>query len=237
MVAHTEVSICEMALRRIGVAQRFEGVTASGTLADCTDTHPNKLLCDVVYPEKRDIHLESFPWQPFRAYERLVLFDDNVNDSTDVLHPWGQEWRFAYRFPAGMLRMRRFVNDSNWRLYRGWYWDSYIWPWQEREWAFVIREHEDDKIILTDVAPENADAEFTKAVTDATRFQGTWADALGWLVAAELALVIAVDAQNKGQMAAQMYEQMFWKAAALAKNEEIPYPEGDEHFIRSRGGR
>lgn len=226
----TEVRIAEMALSRIGVARRFTG-DVDGTLANCTDTSPAKELAQEWFSDVRQRALVEAPWTFARKYARLTVVEE---DLVGTVQPWASHYQRAYGYPADCLRARRFARDPHSRFWAADTEPSH-WPWRDLLWAFIVRVHDDETVILSNVAATDADLEYTEDVTDTARFPAMFTSAFAWLLGSEMVLPLAVDLQ-KAQLCHQMYRAESWKAAAHMLNEELPPPPADEEWIRSRGG-
>jgi hypothetical protein len=88
-MATSEVSICNMALFRIGHTQRIDALTEASVPAE---------LCKELYPICRDRLLECFPWT--FAKKRVVLA--SVGDEPT-------NWLFQYQYPSDCLKVRGIV--------------------------------------------------------------------------------------------------------------------------------
>ena len=223
----TEVVIGNMALARIGVSRPLSG-DIDGTLANCTDTSVEKEQLDLWYDQSRQRALTEFPWQFARKFVALTQASDGVGEI------WDDEWDNAYEYPTDCLMARRFVNDRGLGYYK-YGCSEGIWPWSEEyEWKFVVRSHNNAKVIMTDVQTSDANLEYTGNVIDVTRFTRPFAAGLAWLIASELSLPLDVNA-GKAQAALQVYYATANQAAAFSANEEIPLPQGDQQFLNARG--
>lgn len=225
----TEVTICDMALTRLG-SRRLAG-DADGTLANCTDTSYEKELLGLWYPRCRDRVLEGFPWTFARGFATLALADDGDGEV------WEDEWDLAYSLPADCLTVRRFVSDvGRWGFYFSEDTPMGCWQWLGREaWRYVLRLHDGARVILTDVKEADADIEYTVAVTDASLFTEAFGSALAWGLAAELGTSLSV-APGKRQEAMQHYLHELRIAGAHLLNEENDQDQEDGPFMRARWG-
>lgn len=230
-MALTEVTVCNMALNRIGVSRELDG-DVDGTLANCTDTSLEKELCDRWYARARNSVLEAHPWTFARKYVTLVLNDDGTGEI------WTDEWANAYTYPSDCLKIRRFVNDVGAGVEGGGYSHGhlgtrYFGSGAFGQWRYVVRVHDSTKVILTDVATGDADIEYTYEATDASMFTESFASCLAWKLGSEIG--IALDANPaRSTQALQMYLGELKAAAASMLNEELPHRDGDGEFLQAR---
>jgi len=161
-----------------------------------------------------------------------VLNDDGTGEV------WTDEWEYAYTYPSDCLKVRRFVNDLSSGYYGyghepiGRFGGTGAWT---KAWRYVIRQHSAGTVILTDVEEDDADIEYTKLTTDVLLFPATFTEALGWLLAAEVAIPLSASTERSDH-ARVMYGRTIQQAIASNMNEDHPRDEGDGEFIRSRGG-
>lgn len=224
MVALTEIVIANMALSRAGVLRPLPA--GDGTLANSTDGSIELQACQLWYPICRDRCLEGFPWPFARAFATLTLADDGTDEI------WEEEWANAYNLPADCLRAWRFVTDRHAAVLSTGCGLAYYVP-QDDARPFVIREHGGAQVILTDVEEADADLEYTKQVTDPTRFSFTFASALAYLLGSEVSEPLSVSPERAERLR-QLYLMEGAKAASQAANEEQPPEDGDGRFLRSR---
>jgi len=97
-MATTAVSICNIALSRIGVSKVIEDLEEDSTEADVCETH---------YDAVRDAVLADFPW-PFATRYATLALDEAADDQE-----WAPEWGYSYRYPTDCLRVLRIVAASN----------------------------------------------------------------------------------------------------------------------------
>lgn len=226
MTTLTEIVIANLALSRVGISRQI--AAGDGTLSGSADTSIEKAQCLLWYEICRDRCLEEYPWPFARKFATLTLEDDGEGEA------WEDEWDNAYVYPSDCLKARRFVQDQGIGFYRL---DSTegVWPWSQMDpWRFVVRQHGGTAVILTDVAEDDADLEYTVRVTDPTEFSYSFASALAYLLASEIAVPLSVDTEKANRLLA-LYQMEGAKAAAIAFNEEEPRDEGDGSFLRSRG--
>ena len=230
MASYTEVSICEMALYRIGIAEQFTDV--DGTIAGVTDSTVEQRVCARVYAQARDRVLQSHHWTFARKFVTLVLADDGTGEI------WTDEWENAYTYPSDCLKIRRFVTDvgKGWYHTSGEFSDLRFGGSTHNEWPYVVRQHAGAKVILTDVETADADIEYTCQETDTTLYDDLFVSALAYLIAAEITVpLVGEGADAKRREMLTLYGWEMQQARSLSVNEERPHDEGDGDFVRARG--
>lgn len=88
-MAISEVTICNIALFRIGHGQKIDSLSESSAAAE---------YCRVLYPVCRDRLLEAFPWN--FARKRIVLADIGTPPTN---------WDFQYQYPPDCLKVREII--------------------------------------------------------------------------------------------------------------------------------
>jgi len=228
----TEVQLCNLALSQLGVTEQIASV-GTGTLAEVTATGLKVDLCNQWYAYSRDEFLKAYPWRFARKFATLALADDGTGEI------WRFEWANAYTYPTDCLQLRRFVNDLG-----GGSW-GYGEPYNASEfagadlsWRYVVRVHDGDKVILTDVSEVDADMEYTEKVTDLDRWDGnpSAVTSLMWLLGHRLAPGLSLG-RDLSIHCWQMYQQEVRAARALDGNEDNPHPAGRDggSYIAARG--
>lgn len=225
-MALTEVVIANMALALIGTGRPLTDV--DGTIANSTDNTAEKRQAALWYERSRNAVLEAFPWPFARGYATLVLNDDGEDDI------WGNEWDYAYDYPADCLRIRRFVNDLSAGL------AGFDYPLAGRDnqntgdsrYHYVVRLHDGDKVILTNVPEDDAQIEYTRLITDVELYTEQFALALAWLLGSRLASTL--ENADRAASAMQNYEYEIRRAWAASRNEEAPRDPPDGEFVLSR---
>lgn len=155
------------------------------------------ILCSQFYERKRDELLEAVDW-PF-ARRRAALALSGTPPS---------EWAYAYVFPEHCVAMRSI--EDGLRVRR---------PEDRIPFRIESEAGTERPLIYTD--QPNAVAIFTARVTNPARFSRTFADALSWGIASELAMPLAVKA-DLARLLAGRWEMAVRTAAASAWNQEIP---------------
>lgn len=206
----SEVQICNIALARIGVTI---GITS------LTERSAEAVACALFYEEVRDKVLGAAPWPFSRKVEALQLTGTAP-----------ARWRYAYELPDYCLRVREVyppVPDGITATeFRGWL------KWNRAPFELSYGEN-DNIVILTD--QEEATAEFSVRVTNPLLFDASFASAMAWALAAELALPLAKGV-DYSRNAAAAYEKEITEALARGLNEELPHDleNYESEFIRAR---
>jgi hypothetical protein len=224
-VALTEVDVCNMALRRLGISMPI--TSSDGTLANITSTGLASDECVFWYPKCRDRVLEWFPW-PFAL--KYQLLTGQINGDAEV---WSGEWEYAYPYPADCHRILRFVDALRGAPYSPLYDADVLRGYITKPWPYEIKLHDGTLHIFTDVGDTDAKIEYIATVTAASDYPDQFASAVAWLLASELALPMSVDVE-KSTGAYQRFALEIQMAAATGQNELSRRPEGDGEFIASR---
>lgn len=89
----TDVSICNLALFRVGVQQ---------TIASMTEQSQEARACNVVYTQCREALLREFPWSFAERIGTLALVQESPNSL----------WDYEYQCPSDALRINSVVDPS-----------------------------------------------------------------------------------------------------------------------------
>lgn len=212
MSAVDEVTVCNMALMRIGVGERV--VSSDGTLAGRTDSTLAGDHCALIYKIARDEVCTDFPWDRLTGFALLTLFD---NGDTAI---WGGQWDIAYEYPDDCLRIRKFLTVNTPGI---------------RPPAFAIAQDADGTpVILTDVQEVDANVEFTVQLADGDPVPEVM---LAQAVALKLAsmlrqpLQVAPDLVRQDE---QLYIAALSKAAKVTVNESEPPAPDDGPYLSVR---
>ena len=210
----SDVAIYNLALGRIGVAQRVVA------LSPVPDQTPAGIIGANIYPAMRDAVLTDFPWKFASTYAQLVQLNP-------VGTPPNAEWAYSYRYPSNCLFVRRLMWTPNltpvpgppltpitqqsslaqpWKREDG---DALPWPWEPSSDSVGL-------IILTDLA--NATAKYTQSITNSLLFSLPFCSALAWRIAAEVAMPLA-RSESFEEKARKMYKEEIATARSLAMNE------------------
>src|SRR5688500_18089987 len=96
MPGYSEIGICNLALRRIGVRK---------VITDLGGESEEEIAANACYDHARDTVLDMFPWPFAMKYVMLDLVEDFSEDTSDEIHEWG----YSYRYPTDCLKLRRIV--------------------------------------------------------------------------------------------------------------------------------
>jgi hypothetical protein len=191
----SKTAILNIALSRIGVSKQVANVDTENSLVAQT--------ARTIIDEDIRYVLRDFPWPWATAYATLALVAGSASENAV------SDWRYSYRMPADCLFARRIVvptlgrNNANPPPYR-------------------IGRDVQGKLIYTN--EEDAELEYTVAVTDAEEFDPMFVSQLAWKLGSGLGPSLS---RIKGVSVAcmEMYEIDKTKAQSRALNEgqqEVP---------------
>lgn len=223
-----EVEIVNAALMRIGISDLV--TSSDGTLASATSTGQITSKSQFWFPLVRDQMLSSWYWRFARKYALLVEASDGSGPPAEA---WSTEWDSAFTVPADMLRARRFVSGTQ-APYATWRYPEDADRLYGYNYKFVVRVHNDVKVLLANVPPALAHLEYTEAITDAERFPSTFAMLLAWRLAVDLAGPLSSDA-SLAQFALVAYQTELPLAMNIDANEEQAPDAPDDVFVTARG--
>ena len=203
----TAVDIVNMALQRIGSAKK---------VASLEEASPEAATGAFWYAMHRDAALSSYAW-PW-ATRRVQL--QRLDTGTSPVEPPHSGWACVYALPDECLTA------------------LYLWtgrrnppPELRVPFTVALAANSEARVLLTDMA--NAELVYVARLTDASRFPPLFAQALSYLVAAELARTLRKDEALAARMEG-LWEVAKARAAASAANQaqgdEPPLPD----YIRAR---
>lgn len=204
-MAKDDVSICNMALSRIGVSMK---------IASLSDRTKEAIELNGVFDEVRDRVLTADNWPFARKLRSLQLTGD-----TPFL------WKYRYEYPNDCLAVRLLYppNPSGTSI------ESFRLALKENPIRYEIGLDEDDaQTICTD--QDLAAIEYTARVINPRHYDARFTSAFAWALAAEIALPLAKTIDHS-RNAASMYEKEIREASAKAANEERPEPPPDSEFV------
>ncbi|GFE61929.1 hypothetical protein [Geobacter sp. AOG2] len=206
VVEYLSASISEVSICNMALARC--GVTLF--MESATEASQQASVCNLFYVPVRDRVLQAWPWQFARKY---VLLQELGSPPSC--------WQYRYHYPSDCLKVRRLVRAGE----RGQAVGAPV--------PFEIGEAEASaaRAILTDLP--GAEAEYTARITDVALFPPSFASALAWALAAEIAIPLTTDL-NRAQLAQRMYAQALLEAGADALNEGRTGDEAESDFIKAR---
>lgn len=200
----SKTNVVNIALSRIGVSKQVANVETEQSLA--------AQLARTIIDEDILYVLRDFPWPWATAYKNpaLVAGTTSVNAVSD--------WRYAYRYPADCLFVRRIVTPSVGRS------DANPAPYR-------IGRDAEGRLIYTN--QEDAEIEYTYNVSDVSEFDALAVSQLAWKLGAGMGPALS---RIKGivELCMQGYEIDKTKAQSRALNEsqqEVPI---EAESIRAR---
>ncbi len=205
-MATSAVAICNLGISRIGI---------SAAIASLTESSQEAVACNAIYEQVRDQVLRDFPW-PF-ANKFVALGLVTVAGDEDTLPAWGNDWAYAYRFPSDCIKLQRLTTGDRTGKTRI---------------PYKLGNDDSGRLIFTDQA--DAVALYTKRFTDPAHFDATFASALAWKMAVELAAPLARSASER-ERAEGSYAKEIVQARVDALNEEVEDDAGEASWIADRG--
>ena len=191
-MAQSVVSICNVALSRIGILVPIASLDEDSAEAEA---------CSLHYELVRDQLLEEIPW-PFASewLAELVLVEETPN----------VDWGYSFRLPGDFIAVRSIRTGAGRAT------DAV---------PFSTGLDDDGPLLYTDLA-EDFEVEVTRRVEDAVRFSPSFASALAWGLAAEIAVPLAKSDAMRDRAAAMFREACsVAKAAALNAIRRDPPPD------------
>lgn len=218
------VALYNLALARVAVTKFIVATTDRNQQAD---------VLNVFYPLCAARLLEKYPWSFAQRHASMPL----VASADDTPTPlWAGRWAYGYAVPADALVVRSLA----WSV--GTAPGSFVTPPEEFEdrragfWSNPIPwELEDDgagNVLVLTNAPQ-AVAVYTARITDVTRFPPSFASALAWLLASEIATPLSISDGVRNKAIAE-YEAELSRAMAADANARQDRPPRDAEFIRVR---
>lgn len=204
--------ICNVALRRI----------ASQPIAELLEDTEEARACNDLYASSRDALLQRFPW-PFATRRVFLSKIDEIDEDTDLRK---ESWAFSYALPSDCLVARQL-----WPGARSAYVNQRI-PFTTEHDAAGQRQ-----VLYCDLDSASSPVEllYLARVENPVLFSPLFADALSWLLAAELALCLVDRASSEAKCRAR-YEEAFDRASVAAQREGVEF-RPDSPTIASRGWR
>lgn len=204
-MATSAVSICNLGLSRIGI---------SAAIVALSESSQEAVACNAIYEQVRDQVLRDFPWPFATKYVELGLVTAAADE--DELPAWGNEWAYAYRYPSDCIKLRRLTTGDRTGRTRV---------------PFKLGNDDSGRLIFTDQA--DAILLYTKRFTDPAHFDATFASAVAWKMAIELAPPLARSAAER-ERAINGYNTEIAQARVDALNEEVDDEDAEASWIADR---
>lgn len=193
-----KVEIANYALSHIGVAsiERLDQPTEAARAITQFYDHVRRTL------------LRKYYWSFAVRRVELALIETKPGD-----------FKYAYRYPAGVLNIRRLYAKSN------------ELPWKKNRYKIVS--DNEGKVIYTNV--DNACIEYIADVTDTSLFDELFIDAFSWRLAAEVAMRLT-NKMELVQNAVQAYNAYEAEAAGISAEENHEPEEYTNRLAMARFG-
>jgi len=209
-MARDEVSICNVALSRIGITMKIASLDNPRT--------KEAIELAAVYEDVRDRVLAAAHWPFARKPVRLQQTGTTP-----------EKWAYRYEYPNDCLAVR-FIFPP---IGLGRSPETFRQALQEIKTPYELALDDDDSLtICTDLGPV-AVLEYTKRVVNPARYDAMFSSALSWALASEVSLPLAKTVDH-AQNAAKAYERIVAEATAKALNEEVRQDPPDSEFVRAR---
>ena len=166
--------------------------------------------CNVFFAHCRDVTLQGAPWGFAKRRATLAL--------SSTAAPTG--WAYAYAMPTDCLTPREVINPSVPRNARN-----------DQRVPFAVGGTGSQRLIFCDL--EDAELEYTARVTNAAQFDPLFADAVAWMLAAEIAAPLSASGDIIS-MARKMHAQAMHAAITRALSEGCEGPEPESELIAAR---
>lgn len=171
-----------------------------------TERSQEAITLNLFYDNAVQATLKGASWVFARKYGVLQLIEENPTD----------EWLFSYRYPVDCKYFRRILtgirNDPN------------VIPYE-------IAADDTGKIILTDFP--SAQGEWTKDITEPSKFDDDFVEALSWRLGADIAPSLGRVRQARIDCL-EMFNIRVSEAKANTLNESQRDKEVDAEYIRAR---
>lgn len=212
------VTICNMALARLGIDQTIENID---------DNNNRARACKLFFDEVRDQLLRDYDWN----FSLVVLSAALVAD-TDI-----PGWQYAYRYPTDCLMLRAISTASGLRLanlpfgFTCTSRDALQTALGKIPFQIQADPSVTGRIVVSDL-PE-AYFWYTKQITDPNQYDPVFTSALAWRLAGEIGLMVKAD-PNMSRNAMNMAISVAGQAATDSYSEQA---QTDTRVSPSVGGR
>ncbi len=181
------------------------------TIEALTDSNAAAGQCDLWYVPCRDAVLEDHAWSFATAFATLALIEEA--DAQD----WADRWGYLYRLPTDCVRalgLELGVRGAD-----------------PAPAAFQVGHDASGLVVYTD--QPDAILRYTKRFTEAQFFSASFASALAWRIASEIAAPLAKK-DGLREWAIRNYNAEILRAAANAANQGRTGDAPDAEHIRAR---
>ena len=209
----SEVSICNMALSRIGASSAIESLTEASAEAR---------ECNLWYTFSRRQALQSNDWGFARKRLTLATHSDDPPDGV---------WGYRYQYPSDCLVFRKLESPVS---------GVGVWSPEEKRlvadsdqipFTIELDDTQDTKTILTNL--DNAIGVYTFDLVQVSLFTETFVVALSTAIAANVAYALTKKSKMEDKMV-QRFQQIVTAAAAHDGNENAEPPPREASWHRGR---
>jgi hypothetical protein len=209
----SEVSICNMALSKIGASSNIESLTESSAEAK---------ECNLWYTFSRRQALASNNWSFARRRLTLATHGDDPPDGV---------WGYRYQYPSDCLQFRKIESPVS---------GTGAWSPEEKRlvadadaipFSIELDDNQDSKSILTNL--DNAIGVYTMDLTEVTLFSEFFVTTLATAIAVNIAYALTKKSKLEDKMA-QRFQQLVVAAQAVDGNEQMEPPPREVSWHRGR---
>ena len=209
----SEVSICNMALSKIGASSSIESLTEDSAEAK---------ECNLWYTFSRKQALASNDWSFARRRLTLATHGDDPPDGI---------WGYRYQYPSDCIQFRKIESPVS---------GAGVWSPEEKRlvadadaipFSIELDEDQDSKSILSNL--DNAIGVYTMNLTEVTLFSEFFVTALSTAIAVNVAYALTKKSKLEDKMA-QRFQQLILVAQAVDGNEQMESPPREASWHRGR---
>ena len=209
----SEVSICNMALSKIGASSSIESLTEDSSEAK---------ECNLWYTFSRKQALASNDWSFARRRLTLATHGDD---------PPNGVWGYRYQYPSDCIQFRKIESPVS---------GAGVWSPEEKRlvadadaipFSIELDEDQDSKSILSNL--DNAIGVYTMNLTEVTLFSEFFVTALSTAIAVNVAYALTKKSKLEDKMA-QRFQQLILVAQAVDGNEQVEPPPREASWHRGR---
>ena len=209
----SEVSICNMALSKIGASSSIESLTEGSAEAN---------ECNLWYTFSRRQTLQATDWGFARRRITLATHGDD---------PPSGVWGYRYQYPSDCLTMRKIESPVS---------GVGVWSPEEKRlvadadaipFSVELDDNQDTKSILSNL--DNAIAVYTMDLVEVTLFSEMFVTTLATAIAANIAYALTKKTKLEEKMALR-FQQIIMAAGAVDGNEQMEPPPREASWHRGR---